>query len=180
MKKTTTKKISKNLKSTSDFVSENKKQLLYVGGSIILLYAGYKAYKGIKNVGSFLEEKKTEKIKITINTKNAKISSNQATNLAKALFDAMNHETTLRNITDWNKIDKVFDAMKNGDDFKLIYKAFGEKLYFDGGTPTNYFSKKLANSYDLIHWLRDEVDSYWNSDLYKKIDARVKSAGLIF
>lgn len=183
----TKKKAAETIKSTGSYIAENKKELLYLGGAILLVYVGYKAYKGIskatETVGDILENPETDFIKVdlSVDNRNLTITEEDAKVMAKSLLDAFN-ETILFGSpsADTEKIEKVFDTLQTGDDFRLVYKAFGKRKRYGGGTPTYYLSKKLASEYDLTHWLKQEVSSFLYSDLYKKIEARLKSANIPF
>ncbi|MCG8776458.1 hypothetical protein [Tenacibaculum finnmarkense] len=185
MKKTTTKKISKNLKSTNDFVSENKKQLLYVGGSILLLYTIYKVsssfFSGAKNGISNALDDKIENVvsQVKINPKETTISLDNAKIYAQQLLNACNNGPFYG--TDEELIRKVFKKIKTGDDFKLVFNAFGEKNYNGYNSPPTGISRHLDNyaPRNLVYWLRAELSAR-DGAVYNEVKERIESVGIAF
>ncbi|WP_299134563.1 hypothetical protein [uncultured Tenacibaculum sp.] len=183
----TKEKAKKAVKETGSFIAQNKKEILYVGGAILIGYVGYKIYKGISKgaeaVGDILENPEVDSIKtdLVVNPKNLTITNAQAEVFAKGLLDAFNHTILFGSpSSDKEKINKIFDAIKTGDDFRLIHKTFGYRKRAMGGTPTSYTGKKLSKAYDLTYWLKEEVPGWLNRSLYKKIEARFKTANIPF
>ncbi|WP_299835503.1 hypothetical protein [uncultured Tenacibaculum sp.] len=177
VKKENVKKAVVKANEAGNFIVENKNAFLIVGG----LIAGYmiirKVQKGFNSVGEALASDEVDFIKPVINpsAKNLTINSDKAVNLAKSLLDAFNDGGT-----DEEKVKSVFMQLKTGDDFKLVFNSFGLRKRIFGGTPTNYITKKTAEAYDLIYWLKAELDSYWDEEVYNIVKQRVESAGLIF
>lgn len=171
------KKTIKKANDAGDFMVENKTAFLIGGGLILGLLVIREVKKGFDAVGDVFEVDDVDFIKPKINpdATNLTITSDGAVNLAKSLLDAFNDDGT-----DEEKVKAVFNTIKTGDDFKLIYNSFGLRKRVLGGTPTNYFTKKAAEAYDLIYWLKAEIGSFWNDELYNIIKERVESAGLIF
>ncbi len=161
----------------SNFIIDNKNVFLIGGGLILGYLAIRQVRKSFSSIGDALASDEVDFIKPKINTSsnNLTISSDEAVNLAKTLLDAFNDGGT-----DEEKVEAVFKKLKTGDDFKLVFNAFGLRKRIFGGTPTNYITKKTAEAYDLIYWLKAEVGSFWNPTLYNIIKDRVESAGLIF
>ncbi|MCG8872141.1 hypothetical protein [Tenacibaculum finnmarkense] len=186
MKNTTTKKISKNLKSTNDFVSENKKQLLYVGGSILLLYTIYKVsssfFSGAKNGISNALDDKIENVvsQVKINPKETTISLDNAKIYAQQLLNACNDGSPFYG-TDEKLIRKVFKKIKTGDDFRLVSNAFGEKNYNGHNSPPTGIFRHLDNyaPRNLVYWLRAELSAR-DGAVYTEVKERIKSAGFAF
>lgn len=183
----TKEKAKKAVKETGAFIENNQKQLLYLGGAILVGYFGFKIYKGISRgaevVGDILENPEIDDIKteLAVNPKNVTISKAQAEVLAKSLLDAFNHTILFGSpSSDKGKINQVFDAIKTGDDFRLVHNSFGYRKRAMGGTPTSYTGKKLSNAYDLTYWLKEEVPGWLNRSLYRKIEARFKTANIPF
>ena len=173
----------KKANATSNFVIENKNAFLLAGVVILGIVAVRQVRKGIASVGHVFEADSVDFITPEIHptTKNLTIDSDKAVNLAKALLDAFNYTTFFGYPgTEESKVKAVFEELKTGDDFKLVFNAFGMRKRFSGGTPTHYLDKKIADAYDLIYWLKAEIDSYWDQELYTMIKERVSSAGLIF
>ncbi|CAL2075249.1 hypothetical protein [Tenacibaculum sp. 190524A02b] len=180
-------KAKKAIKNTGSFIEKNQKPLLYVGAALLVGYLGYKVYRGIKKgseiIGDVLENPEDDfiKPKIKITTSNLTITPQQASIFSKSLQDAFNKKSVIGlPATDEQKISNVFDKLKTGDDFKLVYEAFGYKKYFSGGTPTLYIDKKIASTYDLVYWLDQEIDSFWDKELHAKVKKRLQSAGFDF
>lgn len=177
------KKTIKKANDASNFIIENKNTFFIVGGLILGFFVVRQVKKGISSVGEVFKSDEVDFIKPEINPsiKNLTITSNQAVILAKSLLDAFNHTTFIGSrATDEVKVKETFEQIKTGDDFKLVYNAFGERKRFGGGTPTFYLDKKVADAYDLIYWLKEELDSYWDKEVYDLVKERVTSAGLIF
>ncbi len=172
--------LKKSIKKANDagnFMAENKNAFLIGGGLILGFLVIREVKKGFDAVGDVFEVDDVDFIKPKINpdASNLTITSDGAVNLAKSLLDAFNDGGT-----DEEKVKAVFNTIKTGDDFKLIYNSFGLRKRILGGTPTNYFTKKTAEAYDLIYWLKAEIGSFFNSELYNIVKERVESAGLIF
>ena len=177
----------KAVKETGAFIEKNQKQLLYLGGAIIVGYFGYKIYRGIykgaEAVGEILENPEVDTIKteLVVDPKNVTITKAQAEVLAKSLLDAFNHTILFGSpSSDKGKINQVFDTIKTGDDLRLVHKAFGFRKRAMGGTPTSYTGKKLSRAYVLTYWLKEEVPGWLNRSLYGKIEARFKTANIPF
>ena len=177
------KKTIKKANETSSFIIENKNAFLLGTGVILGILAIREIKKSFQRVGEAFESEAVDFIEpeITPATNNLTISSQESVNLAKSLLDAMN-ATTFMGLpaTDEQKIADVFKKIQTGDDFKLVFNAFAKRKRFAGGTPTSYVAKKTAEAYDLIYWLKAEVDPFCDETLYNTIKHRVESAGLIF
>lgn len=181
----TRKKAEKALKKTGSFLANNQKPLLYVGGAVLGIFVGYKIYKGISDaINNVVKAPKTDYIEapLEIDESEVTISENKATLLAKTLLDAFNHQDFLTMPdTDEEKIDAVFDEIKSGDDYKMVFKAFGRRPHTWGGTPTSWVDKQLLSSEeDLNFWLKNELDATYDKTLYEKVKSRAESAGMIF
>lgn len=186
MKKETSKKIVSNAKKgvekVGEITSNNKKTILYGIVGLIGLYAGYKIFKGIKN--TFNPEIDDEVNNVgNGSTVNATISKHQAKNYAQQLLDAMNENrnSIFGGGTDEETIENVFNQLKNGDDFLLVFRAFGNKEYNGYNSPVE--NLEFLDSYqprNLVYWLKSEISSFWESSLYNKVKERVESAGFVF
>ncbi|WP_299673259.1 hypothetical protein [uncultured Tenacibaculum sp.] len=183
VKKENVKKAVVKANAAGNFIVENKTAFFVVGGIILGYMAIRKIQKGFNSVGEVFASDEVDFIKPVINpsSSNTTITSNDAVNIAKALLDAFNQKTAFHTpATDEKKIKEAFEKIKTGDDFKLVFNAFGLRKRMGGGTPTHYLDKKFADSYDLIYWLKAELDSYWDREVYNIVKQRVESAGLIF
>ncbi len=170
------------VKESSDFIVKNKNIFLVAGG-VVLVYLVYRnVKKGFNKVGEAFENPPIDTIPAVVkpNKNNLTISQEEANNLAKSLLDAFNHQVLWYKVTDEEKIEQVFDKLQTGDDFKAVYNAFGKRKRILGGTPTFYVDKKIADYYDLIYWLKEELNSFLDRSLYNKVKERVESANLIF
>lgn len=187
MGKIATKKNIEKANEVSEFLLNNKSLLIVVGASVL----GYVAYSKIKKtagavsdaVSNAFADVPTDHINatVTVNTQKTTINNAQGRLLAKSLLDAFNDTTFFGSpATDERKVEYVFDRLKTGDDFKLVYNIFGKRKRLSGGTPTRWLDKKMANEYDLIYWLKAEISETWDKSLFAKIKQRVQSAGMPF
>jgi len=176
---TTSKKIGSNVAKLGDFIGNNKKSLFYVGGAIIVVFAGQYIAKKLKNVilgRDILGSKFTEQ---DIDTSKTTISQAKAKNYAESLLQAFNYTWG----TDKGTISAIFSKI-NSEDFKLVYNAFGVRSYSDlnGGSPTGVDwtpSTWIGHAdLDLVGWLNSELE-FGDSALRNKIRPIVDGAGFI-
>lgn len=176
MKKINYDKFGKGLAKTGDYISANKKPLLYIGGAIAVVVIGVAIVKKIKtklegdniSKGKF-NQQDVDLTKITITPKTAK-------NYAEILFEAFNYDWG----TDKGQIENVFNKIKS-EDFKLIYNSFGKRDYgvVSGLSPT--WGERLVGAYrslDLIQWINEEL-GIGDSGLREKIRKIVEPAGFV-
>lgn len=172
-------KFGKVIKETGNFIKENPKPILWIGGSIVVVVIAIAAVKSIKNKfsgkgikGGIFSEQTIDNTKTTINSQTAK-------NYAENLFRAFNYSLG----TDKSVIESVFSKI-NSEDFKMIYNAFGTRSYsiINGGTSSG---KWLApdtwvgsEDIDLVSWLNEELD-FTDTALKNKIRPIVNGAGFI-
>ncbi|MDB0601335.1 hypothetical protein PL373_09275 [Tenacibaculum maritimum] len=181
-KSVTKENVGKTIKNTGGFIADNKKELLYLTGAIVIGVIGYKIYKatskGISNV--FEDKTETIDVEININKDQTTISKEQAQQFAKTLLDACNHMEPLYG-TDEEAINQVFLRLKTGDDFKLVYKEFGMKNYNGNNSPPSGILRYLDNytPRDLVYWLRSELEPS-DGQVYTNVKSRVESAGYSF
>ncbi|WP_272149134.1 hypothetical protein [Tenacibaculum aiptasiae] len=170
------------IKSTGNFLVDNQKELLYLGGAILLVFAGYKIYKGAsKGLSSLIEDSsESVTIDVPINHINTTISNQEAQKYAQQLLDACNEAAPFYG-TDEELIKEVFQSLKTGEDFKLVYKFFGKKNYNGNGSPPVGIWRHLDNysPRDLVYWLRAEL-SPRDGDVYILVKERIESAGWKF
>lgn len=188
IKKVATKKnAEKAIKKTGNFLSDNQKAIFYIGVFGILGYAGYKVYKGISNVATGVTDivtaPPTDFIDAPVipNSQNVTISEARATLLSKTLLEAFNHTVWGFGDTDEEKIEIVFEELKTGDDYKVLFNDFGRRPWVTNGSPEWWLDKQLfSENKDLNHWLKEELSSIYDKELYQKVKSRVESAGMIF
>lgn len=178
----TKEKAGKAIKDAGGFISNNKKELLYVGGAIVLGILGYKIYKATsKGLSSALESKtETVDVDVSIDKNQTTITKEQAQQFAKTILDACNHMEPLYG-TDEEAIKQVFLRLKSGHDFKLVYKEFGMKDYNGNNSPPSSWLRHLDNytPRDLVYWLRSEL-SPSDGEVYRIVKSRIESAGYAF
>ncbi len=174
MEKTKTNSIAR----TTEKAVNNPKKTMYLVGGLVALLVGYRIYKAfnpsiddtVNNVGNG-------------SISNATISQNTAANYAQQLLDAMNvnRNSIFLSGTDEKVISDVFDKIKNSDDFRLLFKAFGNKHYNGQNSPVE--GLEILQTYqlrNLVYWLRSELNSFWDYSVYKKVKTVVEKAGFTF
>jgi hypothetical protein len=167
--------LGKSLAKTGDFIGNNKKPLLYIGGAIAVVVIGYAVVKRLKgNItgegvkgGKFVEQ--------DIDETKTTISDTQAKNYAENLFQAFNYTYG----TDKGVIDGVFSKL-NPEDFKKVYNAYGRRSYsgITGGTPSVLTYWFNSENLDLISWLNNEL-GLGDGSLKTKIRNVVEPAGFV-
>ncbi|MCD8425557.1 hypothetical protein LNJ40_09640 [Tenacibaculum dicentrarchi] len=176
------KKTGQNIKKTGAFLADNTKEVLYVGGAILLIVVVYRAYKFSSNPFSEVLKDKSEAVKINlqVDLSKATITKEEAQKYAQQLLDACNGAFPFYG-TDENLIKKVFEKLNNADDFKLVYKFFGRKNYNGYGSPPSGISRHLDNydPKDLVYWLRAEL-SPKDGQVYNMVKNRIESANWTF
>jgi len=175
----------KSANKVKEKVKENPKTGLYVVGGLVgvtaLVFLIKGLNKGVKEV--FTAEDNQETIPDTGGISNAATISNQtAINYAQQLLDAMNHLAPFWG-TDEDKIEAVFNNLKNGDDFIKVYNAFGNRNYNGYNSPPDSWVGQAIDVYqerNLVYWLNSELSSVTEPTLYNKVKQRVESAGFSF
>jgi hypothetical protein len=166
--------LGKSLAKTGDFIGNNKKPLLYVGGAIAVVIIGYAIVKRVKGGisegvqgGKFIEQ--------DIDETKTRITDAQAKNYAENLFDAFNYTFG----TDKGVIDGVFSKL-NSEDFKKVYNAYGKRTYssLTGGTPSVLTYWFNSGDLDLVSWLNNEL-GVGDGALKTKIRKIVEPAGFV-
>lgn len=166
----------------SSFLLENKSLLIVASGGVL----SYFLYKRLKQsadaVTEVFQDVATDHInaEVSINYKNLTIDKEKAKILAKSLLDAFNETAFGFPATDEEKVKQVFDSLKTGDDFRLVYTIFGRRKRMGGRTPTVWLDKKLADDYDLLYWLKAEISPTWDKALFNQVKKRVVSADMPF
>lgn len=191
MKKKTSKKVgkiatketaTKAVKKTGDFIADNKKELLYVSGAIVLGFVGYKVYQSFKTgvTEAFDDKVDVVGVDVKINPSRTTISIEQAKQFAQVLLDACNAKEPLWG-TDEPAVLGVFNKLKTADDFKLVYKVFDYRDYNGYNSPPKGFLRHFDEYYprDLVYWLRKEIKPS-DGKVYQVVKSRIESAGMAF
>jgi len=165
-----------------NFIQENKKPLLYIGGAVAIVVIGYAVVSRLKGgIQGIFKDKSlgaTDFKPLELDNTKVTISDTLANTYANQLWGAMNTTGT-----DEDLIYAVLMKLQKKDDFLKVYNAFGKKSYNGillGGEP-NVVDKWLGNydDLDLVQWLNTEV-GYSNLTTYNLIKKTVTNAGLAF
>lgn len=192
-KKTTSKLTKNNVKSAvskandfTKFLIDNK-EIFVVGAGLIVAVIAYRKIKntfssvgeGVKDAFAPIETDVID-VEVTPNTTNLTITENKAKTLAKELLEAFNYKSFgLINGTDEDKIEAVFNQINTGDDYKLVYNSFNKRPWVAHGTPDNWIDKKFfAEDKDLNHWLREELNSFFDKRVYNIVKERLATANM--
>ena len=167
---------SKFISKAGDFISNNKKPLLYVGGAIAIVAIGYSIIKKLQGgIGSFLTDKSVgakDFIPVQVDSSKATISDSLANNYANQLFNAMDGFGT-----NSDAIYDIINKLQQKEDFRKVYNSFGRKSYYIDGSPTVSAYIFGYNNLDLIEWLDKEV-GYSNPLTYNLVKKTIKNANL--
>lgn len=165
-------------KSTSKKI--DTKTMFYIGGGLLGVVLIYQLFSSAKSV--FQGDQNIDDTVPVGNLpgNNATISAQQAAIFAQQLLDAMNAKEPFWG-TDEPAILAVFRKLKNGDDFRLIYNAFGNKDYNGYNSPpvgvwSNLDSYEKRN---LVYWLKSEI-SPSDGQVYDLVKKYVELAGFAF
>ncbi len=177
-KKQSLKKLGDNANTVSDFIIAYKTPLLMVGGAVLGWYLIKKTKTGIASV--FKEQSEQVNIDLPIDLKKTTISKTQSQQFAQQLLDASNHMAPFYG-TDEQTIKQVFLQLKTGEDFKLVYEAFGNKNYNGWNSPPVGIFRHLDNYQprDLVYWLKSELEPS-DGEVYTIVKSRIESAGWTF
>ena len=167
--------LGKSLSKTGDFIGNNKKPLLYIGGAIAIVVIGYAVVKRLKGGISGQSIKGGKFIIQDIDESQTTITDAQAKNYAENLFQAFNYTFG----TDKGVIDGVFTQL-NPEDFNKVYNAYGRRSYSSvtGGTPSPLTYLWNREDLDLISWLNYEL-GLGDGALKTKIRKVVEPAGFV-
>lgn len=171
-------KVGKSANAMSNFILENNKPFLIIGGVLLGWYLVKQARKGLSD--AFTEKSENVDFRLPINTQKATIDTTQAGQFAQQLLDACNEAYPFYG-TDEETIQKIFERLQNGEDFKLVYKAFGMKNYNGYNSPPVGFFRHIDNyePRDLVYWLKSEL-SPSDGEVYRIVKQRIESAGWRF
>lgn len=170
------------LTKTGAFIKDNKKSILWVGGSLLVVIIGIVVVKKVQSgVGNLFTDKATRATpfkNIEFDDSKTTISDAIANAYANQLYNAMKSSGT-----DEDTIYNVLQKLQKKEDFLKVYNAYGRKSYtgaFIGQSPTKLDSW-LGNydDLDLVEWLQQEV-GYLNYPTYSLIKKTVTNAGLAF
>lgn len=176
--------INDKLATVGSFIKDNKKSLLYIGGSVLAVFVAYTVVKKISlGVGGGIAEifkdktkKDTPFIEAEVDKTKATITDAIANTYANQLYNAMDGTGT-----DEDTIYAVLEKLQKKDDFRKVYNFFGRRSYYFEGSPTLLGSSWLFgyNDLDLVEWLRKEV-GWSNLRTYNLISKTAKNAGFAF
>lgn len=170
----------KALHGAGNFILENKKPILIIGGAMLVGVVSVIIVKGVKTgVGSIFKfgaDVKGNTPFSTLETDASKttISDNQSEIYANHLFNAMKDSGT-----DTSVIESIFDKI-SADDYKKIYNSFKRRSYFNFGEPTLLSWVFGYSDLDLNEWLKKEVSFVGNPFVYQKIKKKINEAGMAF
>lgn len=161
-----------------NFIQENKKPLMYVGGAIVIVVIGYSIVRRTQTGISGLFKDKSigasEFKPLELDAKKVTISDSLANTYSNQLFNAMKD-----NGTDEDIIYSVLEKLQKKDDFLKVYNTFGKKSYYIDGEPTLSAWLFGYRDLDLVEWLRNEL-GYSNILTYNLAKKTVRNAGLAF
>lgn len=167
---------SNYVSNIGDFISNNKKPLLYVGGAIAVVVLGYALVNRLKGgIGGFLKDSSVGATKFTpieVDDSKTTISDSMANSYANQLFNSMKDAGT-----DSGMITSILNKLQKKDDFLKVYNAFGRKSYYLYGEPTAGAYLFGYSDLDLVEWFNKEV-GYLNMPTYNLIKKTVINAGL--
>jgi len=167
---------SKFISKAGDFIANNKKPLIYIGGAIAIVAIGYAIIRKLQGgIGSFLTDKSVgakEFVPVQVDIAKSTISDAIANNYANQLFNAMDGFGT-----NTDAIYDILNKLQQKEDFRKVYNSFGRKSYYIDGSPTVSAYIFGYNNLDLIEWLDKEVG--WSNPLtYNLIKKTIKNANL--
>ena len=148
-----------------NFIGNNKVPLLYIGGAIAVLFIGIPLIKRFKGVltGDKLASPRAVEYDFdesNVDKNNATITVDQAKTMANQLVGYM----SVSSGTDESGIKDVFSRVKNADDMKRLYNAFGSRKYsnVNQGEASGVAFGVLENiggynDWDLLQWLEAEL-----------------------
>ena len=168
--------INEATSKTGEFIANNKKPLLYIGGAIAVTILAVSIVRRLKGKIEGKDISKGKFVEQDIDLTKTTISVQTAKNYAEILFEAFNYDWG----TDKSQVDSVFSKIKP-EDFKLVYNAYGKRDYgtLTGLSPT--WAERaggLYRSLDLVQWINEELE-YGDSALREKIRKVAEPAGFV-
>lgn len=164
-----------------NFISDNKKPLIYIGAAIAVVAIGYavvsRVNKGIGSVFTDTSKGATSFSPISIDTSKSTISDSVANTYANQLYGAMNNVGLDSTLT-----YDILGKLQNKEDFLKVYNAFGRKSYVGvllGGAP-NAADKAIGNydDLDLVQWLHNKIFMIVHPLTYSLAKKTIENAGL--
>ncbi len=180
MKKPTKKQVKQATKKVVDKTNKVVSNPLFikvVGYSV----AGYVVYRVVNKMLQAPEPDPVNNIDIVVtsDTTLTTISPNQAKIYAQTLLEAMDRQPY------GTYVDRILAVFKNinAHDFKLIFNAFGMKNYNGTGSPPESWIWQQLDNYqerNLVYWLKSELSSWNDAEIYNLVKQIVEEAGFIF
>ncbi len=150
---------------TGNFIKNNKVPMLYIGGAVvgvIILIPLIKRLRGVAKLDSpraLDYDLDSEELEPDLDK--STITPNMASQFANQLVGFM----SISSGTDESGIKSVFEKIKNAEDMKLLYKAFGVRKYSNvntgeaSGVLFGIFENLGGyNDWDLVQWLQTELN----------------------
>lgn len=166
-------------KQTKNFLEKNWITIVTVAGAIGIVYFGKKLIdKSSDKLTNILDDNPyvVDGVGSGYDPNLATISMAQAKNLAQQLLDAMDAWGT-----ETDRIEWVFEYIKNKHDFLMVFNAFGLQEYTGSGLPPSGWLRHLTYSQkrNLVYWLDAEL-GILDKSLRAKIKPIINAAGFAF
>ena len=160
-------KLGENVSKLGDYIGNNKKPLLYVGGAIAITAIGVAIVKRVKRNLTGADVIEGNYVVQDVDFNKTSITPQTAKNYAESLYRAFTYYWG----TDKGVVNSVFDKI-NSEDYKLIHNQYGVRSrgMIDGKEPTG-FEKWLGfyKNLNLTDWINAELDLVGDKALKEKI-----------
>lgn len=170
-------KFGENISKLGDYIGNNKKPLLYVGGAIAITAIGVAIVKRVKRNLTGADVIEGNYVVQDVDFNKTSITPQTAKNYAESLYRAFTYYWG----TDKGVVNSVFDKI-NSEDYKLIHNQYGVRSrgMIDGKEPTG-FEKWLGfyKNLNLTDWINAELDLVGDKALKEKIRKIAEPAGFI-
>lgn len=170
-------KLGQNIAKLGDYIGQNKKPLLYVGGAIAITAVGVAIVKKVKRNLTGADIIEGNYVVQDVDFSKTTITPQTAKNYAESLYRAFTYYWG----TDKGVVSSVFEKI-NPEDYKLIHNQFGVRSrgMIDGKEPTA-FEKWLGfyKNLNLTDWINAELDYVGDRTLRNKIRSIAEPAGFI-
>lgn len=167
-------KIEDKVVGAGNFVGKNYKPLVYLALAGAAAFVLYRLVKKITTSPTLGPEKGK------LNDRGAKITDQQAQIYATQLYNSMKGVGT-----DEKTIELIFGKLSSPD-FVKVYNKYGTQKYSGtfltgGGEPT-WLGLQIGDysDYDLVEWLRAELDETTDKNTWASIKKVVEPAGFTF
>lgn len=167
-------KIEDKVVGAGNFVGKNYKPLVYLALAGAAAFILYRLVKKITTSPTLGPEKGE------LNDKGAKITDQQAQIYATELYNSMKGVGTNE-----KTIEVIFSKLSSPD-FVKVYNKYGTQKYSGtfltgGGQPT-WLGLQIGDfsDYDLVEWLRAEIDETTDKNTWASIKKVVEPAGFTF